>query len=208
MARQDLVGGDMSGSILPGSEFGSVGRARSFAWSHILFRAVWNIIWIVLAAWTPPQLHMWRRLLLNLFGARIAKGARVYGSARIWYPPNLVMGRSAVLGPHVICYSMDRIVLEDFVEVAQYSHLVTGTHDTESETFQLYTKPIRICSHAWLASGCFVGPGVTVGEGAVLGARCVTFKDLEPWTIYAGNPAMRVRARHNFTLEPRGAKKD
>jgi putative colanic acid biosynthesis acetyltransferase WcaF len=96
---------------------------------------------------------------------------------------------------------MDKIVLEDFAEVAQYVHLVAGTHDIDSPSFQLYTKPIRIGSHAWLASGCFVGPGVTIGEGAVLGARGVTFKDLSPWTVYAGNPARRIKTRRNFTQE-------
>lgn len=189
----------MNEPILQGSKFGSKRRGRSFAWSHLAYRAGWNMCWLLLASWTPPQLYGWRRLLLNLWGAKIAKGARVYGSARIWYPANLEMGKGAVLGWQVHCYSMDKIVLEDFAEVAQFVHLVTGTHDTESETFQLYTKPIRICSHAWLASGCFVGPGVTVHEGAVLGARGVAFKDLDAWTIYAGNPAKPVRKRTNFT---------
>jgi putative colanic acid biosynthesis acetyltransferase WcaF len=196
----------MSGSILPGSKFGSTGRARSFAWSHILFRLVWNLAWLLLCAWTPPQLHRWRRLVLNLFGAKISPGARVYGSARIWYPPNLEMGNGAVLGPHVVCYTMDRILLGEHCTVSQYCHVVTGTHETESETFQLYTKPVSIGSHAWLASGAFVGPGVEVGEGAVLGARGVTFRNLEPWTIYAGNPAKRIRARHDFVLEPRSGR--
>jgi len=156
-------------------------------------------VWLLFASWTPPQLHGWRRLLLNLFGARIAKGARVYGSARIWYPPNLEMGKGAVLGWKTNCYSMGKIVLEDYAEVAQFNHLVTGTHDIDSETFQLYTRPIRICSHAWIASNCFVGPGVTVGEGAVLGACGVAFRDLDPWTVYAGNPAKPIKARRKFT---------
>lgn len=190
----------MNKSILPGGKYGTAARERSFTWSHLLLRAIWNVTWLLLAAWTPPQLHRWRRLLLNLFGAKIARGARVYGSARIWYPPNLEMGRGAVLGWQVHCYSMDRIVVEDFAVVSQFVHLVAGTHDVEVDTFQLYTKPIRICSHAWLASGCFVGPGVTVGEGAVLGARGVTFKDLDPWTIYVGNPAFSIKPRRNFTL--------
>lgn len=193
---------NMTGPILEGSRFGTPGRARSFTWSHILFRAIWNVTWLLLAAWTPPQLHRWRRILLNLFGANIAKGARVYGSARIWYPPNLEMGTGAVLGWKSHCYCMDRIVIDDFAVISQFSHLVAGTHDTESATFQLYTKPIHIGSHAWIAAGCFVGPGVTVHEGAVLGARGVTFKDLDPWTIYGGNPAKAIRPRTNFTLAP------
>lgn len=188
----------MSDAILSGSKFGSRGRERSFRWSHILFRAVWNATWLLLAAWTPPQLYGWRRILLNLFGAKIARGARVYNSARIFYPPNLEMGRGAVLGWNVHCYCMDKIVLEDFAEVSQFVHLVSGTHDIDSENFQLFTRPIRICSHAWLASGAFVGPGVTVGEGAVLGARAVTFKDLDPWTVYVGNPAVAIKPRKKF----------
>lgn len=191
-------------AILPGVRFDSERRGRTFSWRHLAFRAVWNVAWLLLAAWTPPPFHRWRRLVLIAFGAKIARGARVYGSARIWYPPNLEMGRNAVLGWKVNCYSMDNIVLEDFAEVAQFNHLVTGTHDFNSETFQLYTRPIRICSHAWIAANCFVGPGVTVHEGAVLGACGVTFRDLEPWTVYAGNPAKPIKSRHNFIAE--GAK--
>lgn len=192
------MGEQLSDAILPGSTFGSPDRRRSFRWSHILFRALWNTVWTLLAAWTPPQLYGWRRLLLNLFGAKIAKGARVYQSARIFYPPNLEMGAGAVLGWNTHCYCMDKIVIEEFAEVAQFVHLVTGTHDIEDENFRLMTKPIRICSHAWLASGSFVGPGVTIQQGAVLGARGVAMRDLEPWTIYAGNPAKPIRSRTRF----------
>lgn len=187
--------------ILTGSHFGEAGRARSFTWRHLVFRLVWNITWLVFAAWTPPQLHAWRRFLLNLFGAKIGKGARVYGSARIWYPPNLEMGKGAVLGWQSFAYSMEKIVLEDHAEVAQFVRLITGTHDIDSPTFQLYAKPIRICSHAWIASACFVGPGVTVGEGAVLGGAGVTFRDLDAWTVYGGNPARPIKKRKRFIDE-------
>lgn len=186
------------GPILPGAKYGSTRRERSFAWSHLAKRLVWNVTWALLASWTPPQLYAWRRMLLRLFGAKMARGSRVYGSARIWYPPNLEMGVGAVLGAQTFAYTMERITLEDYAEVAQFVRLMTGTHDIDSPTFQLYAKPIRICSHAWVASACFVGPGVTIGEGAVLGGAGVTFKDLEPWTVYAGNPARPIRQRQRF----------
>lgn len=167
----------------------------SFTLRHRAFRALWRLTWLLLAAWTPPPLFAWRRWLLQLFGADLAEGARVYGSARIWYPPNLVMGRNAAIGWHTEIYCQDRIILGDFAVVSQYAHLVTGTHDVDNPGFRLHTSPIRIGRHAWVAANAFVGPGVVIGEGAVLGACAVAFKDLPAWTIHAGNPARYVRDR-------------
>lgn len=170
----------------------------SFSFANRLYRLVWSITWALLASWTPPPLHGWRRLILRLFGAKIGRGARIYGSVRIWYPPNLELGDYAVLGWNVNCYCQGKVVLEDYATVSQYSHLVAGTHNIDDPNFQLFTKPIRICRHAWVASDAFVGPGVTIGEGAVLGGRAVAFKSLDPWTVYVGNPARAVRRRQNW----------
>ncbi len=167
----------------------------SFTLTNRAYRALWSVTWLLLASWTPPPMHAWRRFLLRLFGAKIGRGARIYGSARIWFPANLEMGAYSILGWNAVCYCQGKIVLEDYANVAQHSHLVSGTHDVDDPHFQLVTRPIRICRHAWIASCAFVGPGVTVGEGAVLGGRGVTFKSLEPWTIYSGNPAQPIRKR-------------
>ncbi|MBB3912703.1 putative colanic acid biosynthesis acetyltransferase [Sphingomonas desiccabilis] len=189
---------DPSSGILPGTKYGTRGRERSFALRHLALRLVWNLVWLLFAAWTPPQLYGWRRFLLRLFGAKMAPGSRVYGSARIWYPPNLEMGRGAVLGWQSYAYTQGPIVIGDYAVVSQWSRLLTGTHDETSETFQLYVKPITIEPHAWVAAGALVGPGVTIGEGAVLGGGGVAFKSLATWTIYAGNPAREIRKRPNF----------
>lgn len=170
----------------------------SFTFGNRVFRGVWGLTWGLLASWTPPPLHAWRRLLLRLFGAKLAPSARVYGSARIWYPPHLEMGRYAVMGWDTNCYCMAKITIGDHAVVSQRAHLCAGTHDVDDPHFQLVAKPITIEAHAWVAADAFVGPGVTVREGAVLGARGVAFKDLEPWTIYGGNPAKPLRRRKTF----------
>lgn len=184
--------------ILDANDSRGVQGGAYFSLRHRLFRAVWNVTWLALAAWTPPPLHSWRRFLLRLFGAKIGAHTRIYGSARIWYPPNLEMGDYAVLGWRVNCYCQGKVVLEPYANVAQFVHLVTGTHDIDDSSFQLYTKPIRICRHAWVASNAFIGPGVTVGEGAVAGACTAAFKDLDSWTVYGGNPAKPIRKREPF----------
>ncbi|MCK1269274.1 MULTISPECIES: putative colanic acid biosynthesis acetyltransferase [unclassified Bradyrhizobium] len=167
----------------------------SFSLGNRAFRVLWMLAWASLARWTPAPLHRWRRLVLILFGAKIAKTARVYSSVDVWYPPNLEVEEHSTIGPRVICYSQDRIVIGKRVIISQGSHLCTGSHDINDANFQLITKPIVISDNAWIAAECFVGPGVNVGEGAVLGARGVAFRDLNSWTVYTGNPAQAIKNR-------------
>jgi putative colanic acid biosynthesis acetyltransferase WcaF len=167
----------------------------SFSLGNRFKRLIWGITWACLARWTPPPLHAWRRFLLNAFGARIASTARVYGTAVVWLPSNLTVGEYAAIGPRVICYCMAPIRIDDYAIVSQGSHLCAGTHDTEDPLFQLIARPITIEKHAWVAAEAFVGPGVTIGEGAVLGARAVAFRDIGAWEIHVGNPATKSRDR-------------
>jgi putative colanic acid biosynthesis acetyltransferase WcaF len=183
------------GAILDARDAGSLEGGPSFSLGHRLYRLAWGLAWTLLASWTPPPLHAWRRWLLRLFGAKIAPTAVVYGSARVWSPANLVMEAHACLGPGVNCYSMAPIRLGPYALASQGAHLCAGTHDFEDPYFQLIAKPITIGARAWIAAEAFVGPGVVVGEGAVLGARAVAAKDLAPWTVYVGNPAVASRPR-------------
>ena len=167
----------------------------SFPLSHRLFRALWSSCWLALGAWTPPPFAGWRRLLLVVFGAKLAPTARVYGSARVWYPPHLRMAAHSVLGPRCDCYCMAKVTLGAHATVSQGARLCAGSHDVDDPEFPIVSQPIVIGADAWIAAEAFVGPGVTVGEGAVLGARGVAFSDLAPWTIYASNPAKPLRLR-------------
>jgi putative colanic acid biosynthesis acetyltransferase WcaF len=90
---------------------------------------------------------------------------------------------------------MAPILLEAHAIVSQGAHLCAGSHDIEDPNFPLVVRPITIGEYAWVAAEAFVGPGVHVGAGAVLGARAVTFKDLEARHVYIGNPAQSVRRR-------------
>lgn len=138
----------------------------------------------------------WRRFLLRLFGARISSSAHVYGSARVWAPCNLLMDDFSCIGPRVLVYAMAPISLGKYALVSQGAHLCAGTHDISDKAFSLYSKPISINCRAWVAAEAFVGPGVTIGEGAVLGARGCAFRDLAPWAVYAGNPAREIKKRN------------
>ena len=182
-------------NILDANRFDTLHSGHSFTLTNRIYRLAWAITWALLAAWTPPYWHGWRRLLLRAFGARVADTAKVYPSARIWSPAYLTMKEHAVIGPHVTVYSMEMITLEPYALVSQGAHLCAGTHDIEDAFFQLQGRPIVIGERAWVAAEAFVGPGITIGFGAVLGARGCAFRDLEPWTVYIGNPATPAKPR-------------
>jgi putative colanic acid biosynthesis acetyltransferase WcaF len=167
----------------------------TFELRHRVARVAWSTCWILFARWTPPQLQPLRRLVLRAFGADIHPTAMVRSSVKIWWPANLKMGERASLGPGAICYNVAPVTIEDFAIVSQRAHLCTGTHDIDDPDFPLRARPIKVGRNAWVAAEAFVGPGVHIGEGAVLGARAVTFRNLEDWTVYGGNHAKPLRSR-------------
>jgi putative colanic acid biosynthesis acetyltransferase WcaF len=170
-------------------------QGATFTLSNRLRRVMWMITWTVFARWTPPALHRWRILLLNVFGARVAESASVYASVSIWAPWNLEIKPLGTLGPNVRCYNIAPISIGRKAIVSQNSFLCTGTHDYINPAFPLVAKPISIADRAWVCAHAVVGPGVTVREGAVLAAAGVAFEDLDAWTIYVGNPAVVKRMR-------------
>jgi len=158
-------------------------------------RLLWNAVWLLLFRPSPRPFHGWRVWLLSVFGARMGVGAHVYPSARIWAPWNLQMGDHASLGPQVDCYNISTVVIGSFCTVSQYTYLCGATHDYTKASMPLISKPIHLGRRAWIAADAFIGPGVCVGEGAVVGARSLVLRDVEPWAVVAGNPARPIKPR-------------
>lgn len=171
------------------------GYQSHFSLRNKLRRLVWNVTGFFLFRCTPRPLFAWRRWILRCFGARIGQGANIYPTTKIWAPWNLEMGDYSCLGPDVDCYTMDKICIGANATVSQYSYLCTGTHDISDPYMKLLSAPITIGQSAWVCADVFIGPGVTLGEGAVAGARASVFKDVEPWTVVGGNPAKFIKQR-------------
>lgn len=167
----------------------------SFSLGNRLTRVIWSIAWLVLARFTPPPMHGWRRLVLRAFGATIGRGARVHASVSIWLPSNLVLGEHVLIGPGARLYDQGAITIGAWSVVSQRAHLCASTHRVDDPDFQLECRPIVIGERCWVAAEAFVGPGVTMGDGAVLAARAALFENAEADGIYRGNPAGLVRQR-------------
>ena len=160
-----------------------------------LARSVWQVVWLLLYRPTPRLFHPWRCLLLRLFGAKLGRAVHPYPSARIWAPWNLEMGDHACLSEGVDCYCVAPIRIGAHTTVSQYSFLCTASHDYTRADMPLVTAPITIGERVWITADVFVGPGVTIGDGAVVTARSSVFADIPPWVVARGNPAVPVKAR-------------
>ncbi len=144
---------------------------------------------------SPLPCFAWRRMLLRLFGAKVGRDVHIYGSATITMPWNLEIGEYSSIGEHVFIYNLGRVRIGARVTVSLRAHLCAGSHDHQDPAMSLLKQPISIDDQAWICGDAFVGPGVSVGRGAVVGARGVAVKDVEPWSIVAGNPAKQIGIR-------------
>lgn len=160
-----------------------------------LKEAMWILVRALFFEWLPGRWYGLRRALLRAFGAKIGQGVVVKPGARITFPWKLTVGDNCWIGEDSWLLNLAEIVLEDNVALAHRVFLATGNHDYNSPTFDLKVEPIRVCRGAWLTAGTYVGPGVTIGEHAVLGLAGVATKDLEPYGVYRGNPAQKVSTR-------------
>ena len=111
-------------------------------------------------------------------------------------PWNLEIGDWSAIGEGALIYSLGKVTIGTRATISHRAHLCAGTHDYTSPSLPLIKPPITIGDQCWICADSFIGPNVTIGEGAVVGARAVATKDVEPWSIVAGNPAKRIKERH------------
>jgi len=133
--------------------------------------------------------------LLRIFGASIGSNVRISPSVKVWAPWNLTVGDEAAIAHDVDCYSVDQLTIGSHATVSQYTFLCTASHDVSDPHMRLISAPITVEDQAWVCAGVFIGPGVTVGKGAVVGAMSAITRNVAEWTIVAGNPARVIKTR-------------
>ena len=158
-------------------------------------RVIWNYLGQLLMRLTFHNWYALRNELLRLFGAEIGRNVRIRPNVNIEQPWNLTIGENSSVGDNAILYCLGTVTIGKGVSISQYAHICAGTHDYEQPDMPLLRPSIVLEDNVWIAADAFVGPGVTVGEGAVLGARSSVYKDMSPRMVYAGNPAREIKKR-------------
>ncbi len=176
---------DLSRFVLPA---GFRGRP---AW----FVQLWWIVNATLFAWSPQALYGWRNFLLRLFGARIGEHVSIRNTVRVTYPWKLKLGDYVWIGEETYVYNLGEIEIGSHVSISHRVFLCAGTHDYTQLAFPISAPPIKIEDEVWLPSEVFVGPGVTIGRGVVVGVRSMVLSDLPEGMICYGQPAKPIRPR-------------
>lgn len=167
--------------------------SKYYTKQELVLRVVWAIVELVLFRFSPRICYGWRNMILRIMGAKIGKGVQVFPSVRITFPWLLEMGDRAVLSWEVKVYNLGKITIGNHTVVSQYSHLCGGTHDYETENFALIPSGLTIGNNVWLGADSFIGPGVRINDGAIVGARAVVVKDVPSLAVVAGNPARVIK---------------
>jgi putative colanic acid biosynthesis acetyltransferase WcaF len=165
-----------------------------------LLRVLWSLMH-PLFRYSPRIFWSWRISILRLFGASIGSDVHIHPTVMIALPWKLVIGAEASVGDRVILYNLGVISIGEGATVSQGAHLCAGTHDYRRADLPLLKLPITIGEGAWICADGFVGPGVKIGDYAIVGARAVAVRDVDDWSIAIGNPAKIIGKRPPPTFE-------
>lgn len=159
-------------------------------------RILWSWVQGTLFRCSPRNAYRWRAMLLRQFGAKLDGDVRIRPTVEVEIPWNLTIGTNTSVGDHAILYCLGPVTIGRFCTISQYAHLCAGTHATNDRAMELLRPPIRLGDDVWIAADAFVGPGVTIGDRTILGARSSAFSDLPADMICVGSPAKPIKPRH------------
>lgn len=164
----------------PGS---AVKRLLWYVVSLLFFQGGWNLSSGLKVFW------------LRLFGAQLGKGVVIKPRVSIKYPWKLKVGANCWIGEGVWIDNLDLVTLESNVCISQGALLLCGNHNYKTVGFDLMVAPIYLKEGSWVGAKSSVAPGVTLESHAVLSLGSVATSNLEAYTIYAGNPAVKIKDR-------------
>ena len=161
----------------------------------MLKRVLWHAVNVVVfkSAWLP--FSGLKRSLLRLFGAKVAGGVVIKPCVNIKYPWNLQIDANTWVGEGVWIDSLVMVSIGANVCLSQNALILTGSHNYKKTTFNLIVGTVTLADGVWIGAGAIINQGITAQTHAVLTAGSIANKNLEAYSIYQGNPAVKIRER-------------
>ncbi len=168
---------------------------RAYERSHYVRLAVWMIVSRTLFRFSPRRAHGFRVWLLNRFGAKCHPTVTIRPSAKVRHPWLLTLDEHASISDDVNLYNLGPISVGAHSVISQSAHICAGTHDYTKPDLPLVRPTVVIGRGVWICAEAFVGPGVTIGDNVIVGARGVVTRSIPAGVIAGGNPAKVLRER-------------
>ena len=168
---------------------------RNYSQGELRKRVFYQSLVAPLLRIIPRPLYEWRNHIYRRLGARIGQDVRIYPNVGIFHPWMLEIGDFVTIGPEVSLYNLGKIKIGRHTLISQSAHLCAGTHNEKEKSLPLLRSNITIGEEVWICADAFIGPGVQVGDGAIIGARAVVTSDVGEAEVVVGNPAKRIRKR-------------
>jgi acetyltransferase-like isoleucine patch superfamily enzyme len=155
-----------------------------------------HLLWMF-ANLLPPVL---RTPLLRPFFKRLGAKPLIDYGTYIRYPFKVSIGDNVAINRGCRIYASYQvadaeIIIDDRVVFGPDVKLLGAGHDYETIDLRDTAATIHVCSHVWIGAGSIILPGVTVGEGAIVGAGSIVSRDIPPWSVALGTPAKVIKER-------------
>ncbi len=146
-----------------------------------------------LAGYLPS--HNLRKLIYKIGGVKIGKGSTIHMGAVFYDPTNIKIGEDTIVGEKTVLDGRASLVIGDHVDIASEVMIYTSQHDVHDPQFNAKDAPVIIRNYVFIGPRAIIIPGVTIGEGAIVGAGAVVTHDVEPYKIVGGVPAKEIGER-------------
>lgn len=161
----------------------------------ILKRTLWyGVNAIIFCTWLFPFSGM-KCKLLRWFGASVGRGVVIKPRVNIKYPWMLKIGDHTWIGEGVWIDNLAEVDIGSQCCISQGAMLLNGNHNYQRTSFDLIVAPICLEAGVWIGARAVVCPGVVCEQHAVLAVGSVATSDLMAYSIYQGNPAVKIKER-------------
>ena len=157
-------------------------------------RALALFIWHTLVSRIPFYSLRWLYFCW-LLGNRCAKDVALHRNLQLFACGGISIGAQTTINRGATLDGRGTLTIGNAVSVSEDVKILTASHDLDTPDFKLMLKPVIIKDWVWIGANAIVLPGVTLHEGAVIGAGSVVTRDVAPYTVVAGNPAKFIRCR-------------
>lgn len=160
-----------------------------------LKKLLWYFINMFVFKTTLPIPSKIKVNFLKLFGAKIGYNVIIKPNTNIKYPWFLEIESDVWIGEGVWIDNLAQVRIGNDVCLSQDAYLLTGSHNYKKSTFDLMLGEIILEDGVWIGAKAIVCPGITCQSHSVLAVGSVATNDLDEYTIYQGNPAVKKRER-------------